>query len=51
MRAVGRMVTFLLMDDDLKRELEIELGQFELDFHRRLSSTLSMKYFSDFSIS
>ena len=37
MRAVGRIVTFLMIDDDLKRELEIEFGQSEYALHQHLT--------------
>jgi len=37
MRAVGRIVTFLLIDDYLKRELEIEFGQSEHAFYQNLT--------------
>ena len=36
MRAVGRIVTFLLIDDDLKREIEIELRQSEHTLYQYL---------------
>lgn len=34
MRAVDRIVAFLLIDDNLKRELEIEFGQPEHAFYQ-----------------
>jgi hypothetical protein len=37
MRAVGRIVTYLLIDDDLKRELEIEFGQSEHALYQYLT--------------
>jgi hypothetical protein len=37
MRAVGRIVAFLLIDDNLKRELEIEFGQSEHAFYQDLA--------------
>jgi hypothetical protein len=37
MRAVGRIVTFLLIADDLKRKLEIEFGQSEHTFYQDLT--------------
>jgi len=37
MRAVSRIVTFLLMDDDLKREIEIELRQSEHALYQYLT--------------
>jgi len=37
MRAVSCIVTFLLIDDDLKREFEIEFGQSEHTFYQDLA--------------